>query len=149
MIKIKLVPVEDTAFPRITQSLKEHTKNWTPWPESANKIYWPTDHLLSTKLVPTLADRGCHVVSVINLLISRSQWPRCLRHELSSPAPTLGSWVRIPLSHGCLCVFCVRIISELKLLIKSLIWIAWSWQNGLSSPTPNDIWIIKKNLLIN
>jgi hypothetical protein len=27
----------------------------------------------------------------------RSQWPRGLRHELSSPAQTLGSWVRIPL----------------------------------------------------
>jgi hypothetical protein len=24
-------------------------------------------------------------------------WPRRLRHELSSPARTLGSWVRIPL----------------------------------------------------
>jgi hypothetical protein len=46
---------------------------------------------------------------------------RGLRHELSSPAPTLGSWVGIPLRHGCLCMFCVRIISELKLLIKSLI----------------------------
>jgi hypothetical protein len=38
----------------------------------------------------------------------RSQWPRGLSHELSSPAPTLRSWVRIPLRHGCLCVFCVR-----------------------------------------
>jgi hypothetical protein len=28
---------------------------------------------------------------------SRSQWPRGLRHEMSSPAWTLGSWVRIPL----------------------------------------------------
>jgi hypothetical protein len=28
---------------------------------------------------------------------SRSQWPRGLRHELSSPAQTLRSWVRIPL----------------------------------------------------
>jgi hypothetical protein len=27
---------------------------------------------------------------------------------LSSSAPTLRSWVRIPLRHGCLCVFCVR-----------------------------------------
>jgi hypothetical protein len=27
----------------------------------------------------------------------RSQWPRCLRHELYSPARTLGSWVPIPL----------------------------------------------------
>jgi hypothetical protein len=40
--------------------------------------------------------------------ISRSQWTRGLRHELPSPAPTLRSWVRIPLRHGCLCVFCVR-----------------------------------------
>jgi hypothetical protein len=39
---------------------------------------------------------------------SRSQWPRGLRHELSSPAPTLRLWVRILLRHGCLCVFCVR-----------------------------------------
>jgi hypothetical protein len=28
---------------------------------------------------------------------SRSQWPRDLRHEPSSSARTLGSWVRIPL----------------------------------------------------
>jgi hypothetical protein len=27
----------------------------------------------------------------------RSQWPRSLRHEPSSSAPTLGSWVRITL----------------------------------------------------
>jgi hypothetical protein len=27
----------------------------------------------------------------------RSQWPRGLRHEPSSPARTLGSWIRIPL----------------------------------------------------
>jgi hypothetical protein len=27
--------------------------------------------------------------------ISRSQWPRGLRHELSSSARTLGSWVRV------------------------------------------------------
>jgi hypothetical protein len=29
--------------------------------------------------------------------LRRSQWPRGLRHELSSPARTLGSWVRISL----------------------------------------------------
>jgi hypothetical protein len=28
---------------------------------------------------------------------SRSQWPRSLRHEMSSPTRTLGSWVRNPL----------------------------------------------------
>jgi hypothetical protein len=27
----------------------------------------------------------------------RSHWPRCLSHEMSSPAQTLGSWFRIPL----------------------------------------------------
>jgi hypothetical protein len=31
------------------------------------------------------------------LMLSRSQWPRGLKHELSSLARTLGSWVRIPL----------------------------------------------------
>jgi hypothetical protein len=39
---------------------------------------------------------------------SRSQCASGLRHELFSPAPTLRSWVRILLKHGCLCVFCVR-----------------------------------------
>jgi hypothetical protein len=29
--------------------------------------------------------------------LCRSQWPRGLRHEPSSPARTMGSWVRIPL----------------------------------------------------
>jgi hypothetical protein len=29
--------------------------------------------------------------------IGRARWPRGLRYELSSPARTLGSWVRIPL----------------------------------------------------
>jgi hypothetical protein len=37
---------------------------------------------------------------------SRSQWPRGLRRELSSPARTLGSCVRIPLKK-CMSV-CVR-----------------------------------------
>jgi hypothetical protein len=32
-----------------------------------------------------------------NSVTSWSQWPRGLRHELSSPARTPGSWVRIPL----------------------------------------------------
>jgi hypothetical protein len=36
----------------------------TPWPESTSEIYRPTDRRLSAKLVPTFADRGCHVVSV-------------------------------------------------------------------------------------
>jgi hypothetical protein len=34
------------------------------WPESASGLYRPSDHRLPAKLVPTFADRGCHVVSV-------------------------------------------------------------------------------------
>jgi hypothetical protein len=33
----------------------------------------------------------------VNVNSRRSQWPSGLRHEMSSPAWTLGSWVRIPL----------------------------------------------------
>jgi hypothetical protein len=36
----------------------------TPWPESASELYRPSDRHLTVKLVPTLADRGCCVVSV-------------------------------------------------------------------------------------
>jgi hypothetical protein len=40
--------------------------------------------------------------------ICRSQWPRCLRHELSSPARTLGSWFESHSSYWYLCVFILR-----------------------------------------
>jgi hypothetical protein len=46
----------------------------------------------------------------------RSQWPRCLRHELSSPAQTLGSWFPIPLEiwmsmcvYSVFVLFCVQV----------------------------------------
>jgi hypothetical protein len=35
----------------------------TPWPEFASELYRPGDRSLWAKLVPTFADRGCHVVS--------------------------------------------------------------------------------------
>jgi hypothetical protein len=35
----------------------------TPRPESASELYRPSDRRLSAKLVPTLAERGCCVVS--------------------------------------------------------------------------------------
>jgi CBS-domain-containing membrane protein len=34
------------------------------WPESASELYRPSDRRLLAKLVPTFADRGCHVFSV-------------------------------------------------------------------------------------
>jgi hypothetical protein len=36
----------------------------TQWPESASELYPPSDRRMSTKLVPTFADTGWHVVSV-------------------------------------------------------------------------------------
>jgi hypothetical protein len=36
----------------------------TPWSESANELYRPSDRRLSAKWLPTFADRRCHVVSV-------------------------------------------------------------------------------------
>jgi hypothetical protein len=42
---------------------------------------------------------------------SRPQWPRGLRHELSSLARILGSWVRMPLkSWTCVCVDSVSVV---------------------------------------
>jgi hypothetical protein len=38
----------------------------TPWLESACELYRPSDLRLSAKLVPTLADRWCRVVSATN-----------------------------------------------------------------------------------
>jgi CBS-domain-containing membrane protein len=42
----------------------DQLKNLTPWPESASELYRPSDSRLLAKLVPTFADRRCHVVSV-------------------------------------------------------------------------------------
>jgi hypothetical protein len=45
------------------------------------------------------------------LISGRSQWPRCLRHEMSPLAQTLGYWVRIPLKAW----MSVRVSSEFVL----------------------------------
>jgi hypothetical protein len=36
----------------------------TSWSQSESELYRPSDCHLSTKLVPTFVDRGCHVVSM-------------------------------------------------------------------------------------
>jgi hypothetical protein len=48
----------------------------TPWPQSASELYRPSDRSLSAKLVPTFADRGCHVVSVTDPLRPYSRFSR-------------------------------------------------------------------------
>jgi hypothetical protein len=35
-----------------------------PWPEFGSELYQPSERRLSAKLVPTSADRRCHVISV-------------------------------------------------------------------------------------
>jgi hypothetical protein len=47
------------------RSHAEETKK-TPWLESASELYRLSDRRLSAKLVPTLTDRGCRVVSATN-----------------------------------------------------------------------------------
>jgi hypothetical protein len=42
----------------------KQTKQQIPWPESASELCRPSERRLLAKLVPTFADRGCHVVSV-------------------------------------------------------------------------------------
>jgi hypothetical protein len=46
------------------EELKQKKKKKTPWSQSASELYRPSDRRLSAKWLPTLADRGCHVVSV-------------------------------------------------------------------------------------
>jgi hypothetical protein len=42
----------------------ERGEQITPWSEAASELYRPSDRRLSTKRLPTFADRRCHVVSV-------------------------------------------------------------------------------------
>jgi hypothetical protein len=37
---------------------------YTPWLDSASEMYRPSDRLLFAKLVPTFANRECHMISV-------------------------------------------------------------------------------------
>jgi hypothetical protein len=51
-------------------------------------------------------------LNMADLQSSRSQWPRGLRHDPSSPPRKLGSWVRISLEAWmfvCVRLFCVRV----------------------------------------
>jgi hypothetical protein len=76
--------------------------------------------------------------SVINKVNSRSQWPHCLKHELSSLAWTLGSWVRIPLNAWifglCMRSFCVCVV----LCLGSDLATGWSLVQGALPSVKND-----------
>jgi hypothetical protein len=49
-----------------TSDTSKQTNKQTPWPESTSQLYRSRERCLLLKLVPTFADRGCHVVSVMD-----------------------------------------------------------------------------------
>jgi hypothetical protein len=57
------VSVSTLVFSHLNPTNNKQSKQ-TSWPESASELYRPSDRRLSEKLVPTFADRGCHLVSV-------------------------------------------------------------------------------------
>jgi hypothetical protein len=71
------------------------TKTKTPWFESASELYRPTDRSLSANLVPTFADRRCHLVSVTNPYGRNLSFPDRSRYFFLQAAPQLYSrgWV--------------------------------------------------------
>jgi hypothetical protein len=53
-------------FPVSSLPDKKAERKYTPWIESASKLYPSSDRRLSANVVPTFADRLCQVVSVTN-----------------------------------------------------------------------------------
>jgi hypothetical protein len=65
----------------------DHKWYWciiTAWPSSMSKLYRLSDRSLSAKLVPTLAERGCPVVSTTD--------PYCRISVFQTGAPQLYTW---------------------------------------------------------
>jgi hypothetical protein len=62
----------------------------------------------------------------------RSQWPRGMRHEMSSPARTLGSWVLISLKA---CMF-VYVYFVFLLSCVHVMWVLW--HHGMARPQVAD-----------
>jgi hypothetical protein len=108
-----------------------------------NKI-WFIPHpssLMAQKVFSSIAFDVTRVRQLIWIQCG-SQWPRCLRHELSSPARTLGSWVRIPLEAWMsVCVYSVFVLSFVQVAAlrradppskKSyrLCKRSWNWKSG-------------------
>jgi hypothetical protein len=66
--------------------------SYTPWPESARELYPQRDGRLSVKLVPTFADRGCHVVNMTD------HYGRILRFPEKRPLRFISSSFSIVLT---------------------------------------------------
>jgi hypothetical protein len=64
-------------------------KQQTPWPEPESELYRPIYRRLSGKLVPTSAERGCHVVSVTDPYCRIFGFQNQSRHVFFLIAPQL------------------------------------------------------------
>jgi hypothetical protein len=64
----------------------------TPWPVFAIELYRPRDRRLSAKLVPTFADKGCHMVSVTDPYCHILGFLDRNRYSFFPVAPQLHSW---------------------------------------------------------
>jgi hypothetical protein len=76
-------------------------------------IIWPCigQEVLRTCYVNILV--VAFALSFTNVSNCRSQWPRSLRHEMSSLAKTLESWVQIPLkARKSVCVYSVFVLGS-------------------------------------
>jgi hypothetical protein len=67
----------------------------TQWSESASELYRPNDRRLTAKWLPTFADRGFHVVNVMNPYALYSRFSRQEQKLFYQVAPQLYSrgWV--------------------------------------------------------
>jgi hypothetical protein len=110
---------------------KKHTHTNTPTNTPTN-IHTHTHtraqtHTHTKTHIHTHTPTQRHIHTQIHIL-GRSQWWRGLRHELSSPAPTLRSWVRILLEAGMfVCVYSVCVV----LCVGSGLAAGWSPVKGV------------------
>jgi hypothetical protein len=82
----------------------EQQRKITLWPESTSELYRPSGRRLSAKLLPTFANRGCHMVSVTDPyghIFGFLDWSCYFFFQI---APQLYSWgwvdpIPVPLLH--------------------------------------------------
>jgi hypothetical protein len=64
LVNMDSVGIRRTYIQKMRKKIYIIREKKTPWTESASELYRPSDRRLLAKLVPTLADRGCHMASV-------------------------------------------------------------------------------------
>jgi hypothetical protein len=102
---------------RYIKHTRPYAQRRTPGPQFPvrSAMFFPSTATRMIRDSPVVTAPGLNLgrgrILFLNIHTVTVSRPSGLGHELFSPAPTLRSWVRIPLRHGCLCVFCVRFFS--------------------------------------